>query len=118
MSNPTYSKVKEGAKLAKENEVDFMIAVGGGFVIDCCKIVSVQAKTFEIKRKGNYSNVSEEAKDEIKNNKRPELEEKLDSFKSSCNSSKILEGITISGSSGNSNSGKEKIRNWLTGLSL
>lgn len=126
---------------------------------------------FEIKRKGNYSNVSEEAKDEIENNKRPELEEKLDSiedydiifvgypiwhhstpapvntflesydlsgktvipfatstgsdieetlesFKSSCNSNKILEGITISGSSGNSNSGKDKIRNWLTGLSL
>ena len=39
MSNPTYSKVQEGAKLAKENEVDFIIAVGGGSVIDCCKIV-------------------------------------------------------------------------------
>lgn len=126
---------------------------------------------FEIKRKGDYSNVSEEAKDEIENNKRPELEEKLDSiedydiifvgypiwhhstpapvntflesynlsgktvipfctsagsdiaetldsFNSSCNSNNILEGITISGSSGNSDSGKEKIRNWITGLDL
>lgn len=47
MSNPTYSKVQEGAKLAKDNNVDFILAVGGGSVIDCCKIVSVQAKTEE-----------------------------------------------------------------------
>ena len=44
MSNPTYDKVKEGAKLAKENSIDFILAVGGGSVIDCCKIVSAQAK--------------------------------------------------------------------------
>lgn len=44
MSNPTYEKVKEGAKLAKENSIDFILAVGGGSVIDCCKIVSAQAK--------------------------------------------------------------------------
>ena len=44
MSNPTYNKVKEGAKLAKDNKVDFILAVGGGSVIDCCKIVSAQAK--------------------------------------------------------------------------
>lgn len=43
MSNPTYKKVKEGAQLAKENHVDFILAVGGGSVIDCCKIVSAQA---------------------------------------------------------------------------
>ena len=43
MSNPTYDKVQEGAKLAKENQVDFILAVGGGSVIDCCKIVSAQA---------------------------------------------------------------------------
>ena len=47
MSNPTYAKVQEGAKLAKENNVDFILAVGGGSVIDCCKIVSAQAKTDE-----------------------------------------------------------------------
>ena len=44
MSNPTYAKVREGAKLARENDVDFILAVGGGSVIDCCKIVSAQAK--------------------------------------------------------------------------
>ncbi|MBQ9608004.1 MAG: iron-containing alcohol dehydrogenase [Lachnospiraceae bacterium] len=44
MSNPTYNKVKEGARLAKENSIDFILAVGGGSVIDCCKIVSAQAK--------------------------------------------------------------------------
>lgn len=44
MSNPTYEKVKEGAKLAKDNDTDFILAVGGGSVIDCCKIVSAQAK--------------------------------------------------------------------------
>lgn len=44
MSNPTYEKVLEGAKLAKDKKVDFILAVGGGSVIDCCKIVSAQAK--------------------------------------------------------------------------
>lgn len=44
MSNPTYEKVQEGAKLAREQRIDFILAVGGGSVIDCCKIVSAQAK--------------------------------------------------------------------------
>ena len=30
MSNPTYAKVQDGAKLAKEKNVDFILAVGGG----------------------------------------------------------------------------------------
>lgn len=47
MPNPTYAKVQEGAKLARENNVGFILAVGGGSVIDCCKIVSAQAKTDE-----------------------------------------------------------------------
>ena len=47
MSNPTYEKVQEAAKLAKENQIDFILAVGGGSVIDCCKIVSAQAKLTE-----------------------------------------------------------------------
>lgn len=47
MSNPTYAKVQEGAALAKEKNIDFILAVGGGSVIDCCKIISVQAKTDE-----------------------------------------------------------------------
>ncbi len=44
MSNPTYAKVQEGAALAREKQVDFILAVGGGSVSDCCKIVSTQAK--------------------------------------------------------------------------
>lgn len=43
MSNPTYAKVQEGAALAREHGVDFILAVGGGSVIDCCKVISVQA---------------------------------------------------------------------------
>lgn len=47
MPNPTYAKVQEGAKISRENNVDFILAVGGSSVIDCCKIVSAQAKTDE-----------------------------------------------------------------------
>lgn len=45
MPNPTYAKVQEGAVLCKEKGVDFILAVGGGSVIDCCKVISAQAKT-------------------------------------------------------------------------
>ena len=45
MTNPTYAKVQEGAQIAKENAVDYILAVGGGSVIDCCKIVAAQALT-------------------------------------------------------------------------
>ena len=44
MPNPTYAKVQEGAKLARENHADLILAVGGGSVSDCCKIISAQAK--------------------------------------------------------------------------
>ena len=47
MPNPTYAKVQEGAALAKECHVDFILAVGGGSVVDCCKVVSAQAVTEE-----------------------------------------------------------------------
>ena len=47
MSNPTYSKVQEGAQLARENHVDLILAVGGGSVSDCCKVVSAQANVEE-----------------------------------------------------------------------
>ena len=47
MSNPTYAKVQEGAKLAREKHVDLILAVGGGSVSDCCKIVSAQARINE-----------------------------------------------------------------------
>ena len=45
--NPTYAKVQEGAEVVREEGVDFILAVGGGSVIDCCKIISAQAKTDE-----------------------------------------------------------------------
>ena len=47
MSNPTWAKVQEVAGLARENKVDLVLAVGGGSVIDCCKIVCAQAVTDE-----------------------------------------------------------------------
>lgn len=47
MSNPTYQKVQEGAALARDRSVDFILAVGGGSVFDCCKVVSAQAKADE-----------------------------------------------------------------------
>ena len=43
MPNPTYAKVQEGAALAREYNVGLILAVGGGSVIDCCKIVALQA---------------------------------------------------------------------------
>ncbi len=43
MPNPTYAKAQEGAKLARDLGVDFILAVGGGSVIDCCKVISAQA---------------------------------------------------------------------------
>lgn len=44
MPNPTYAKVQEGARIVRGKGIDFILAVGGGSVIDCCKIVSSQAK--------------------------------------------------------------------------
>lgn len=45
LPNPTYDKVQEGAHIVREQGIDFILAVGGGSVIDCCKIVSAQART-------------------------------------------------------------------------
>ena len=39
--NPKLSLVKEGIKLAKEENIDFILAVGGGSVIDSAKAISV-----------------------------------------------------------------------------
>ena len=36
--------VQEGAKLARENHVDLILAVGGGSVSVCCFVLSAQAK--------------------------------------------------------------------------
>ena len=42
-SNPSYESVLEGSKIARENSVDLILAVGGGSVIDCAKAISVSA---------------------------------------------------------------------------
>ena len=41
MPNPTVEKLYEGCKIAKENKVDLILAVGGGSVCDYAKAVSV-----------------------------------------------------------------------------
>ena len=43
MPNPTAAKVREGVALCKDNNIDFILAVGGGSVIDCCKAIAVGA---------------------------------------------------------------------------
>jgi alcohol dehydrogenase YqhD (iron-dependent ADH family) len=40
MPNPTYDKVKEGCAIARDNHVDFLLAVGGGSVCDYAKAVA------------------------------------------------------------------------------
>lgn len=42
--NPKLDKVYEGIKLCKENNIDFILAVGGGSVIDCSKAIAVGSK--------------------------------------------------------------------------
>lgn len=43
MPNPTVEKLYEGCKIAKDNAVDLILAVGGGSVCDYAKAVSVSA---------------------------------------------------------------------------
>ena len=42
-SNPTYTKMLEGARIVRENKVDLILAVGGGSVVDCAKAISISA---------------------------------------------------------------------------
>lgn len=44
MANPTYAKVMEGARLAREKKVGMILGVGGGSVTDCCKAISLAAR--------------------------------------------------------------------------
>jgi alcohol dehydrogenase YqhD (iron-dependent ADH family) len=43
LPNPALSKMLEGAKIIRENNVDLVLAVGGGSVIDCAKGMSAAA---------------------------------------------------------------------------
>jgi alcohol dehydrogenase YqhD (iron-dependent ADH family) len=42
-SNPRYTQVQEGCRLVRENDVDLILAVGGGSVIDCSKAIACSA---------------------------------------------------------------------------
>lgn len=42
--NPRLSLVKEGIKLCQENNIDFILAVGGGSVIDSAKAIAIGVK--------------------------------------------------------------------------
>lgn len=41
--NPTYTQVLRGVELVRKNNIDLILAVGGGSVIDCAKAISVSA---------------------------------------------------------------------------
>lgn len=41
--NPKIESVREGVKLCKENNIDMVLAIGGGSVIDCAKVVAAGA---------------------------------------------------------------------------
>lgn len=42
--NPRVVTVNKGARLCKEHDIDFLLAVGGGSVIDCTKAIAAGAK--------------------------------------------------------------------------
>ncbi|MBN8193515.1 iron-containing alcohol dehydrogenase [Bacillus sp. NTK074B] len=42
--NPRLSTVRRGVEIAKEKSIDFILAVGGGSVIDCTKAIAAGAK--------------------------------------------------------------------------
>lgn len=44
--NPKIDSVREGQQLVKENDIDVIIAVGGGSVIDAAKVISI-AKSYD-----------------------------------------------------------------------
>lgn len=43
MPNPTIEKVLEGAHIARQENVDFILGVGGGSTVDYCKAVAGSA---------------------------------------------------------------------------
>lgn len=38
--NPRISSVRQGVQICRENRIDFILAIGGGSVIDCSKVIS------------------------------------------------------------------------------
>lgn len=47
MPNPRVSLVREGIKICKENNIDFILAIGGGSVIDSAKAIAIGANNDE-----------------------------------------------------------------------
>ena len=47
MPNPTIEKLREGVKIARDNNVDFLLAVGGGSCVDYAKAVAVSVNCEE-----------------------------------------------------------------------
>ncbi|KAJ5066649.1 alcohol dehydrogenase yqhd [Anaeramoeba ignava] len=43
-ANPVYEHAMEGVKICKKDNIDFLLAVGGGSVIDATKFISIAAK--------------------------------------------------------------------------
>lgn len=44
MPNPTYEKVLEGVRLARETHTEMILGIGGGSVMDCCKAVALAVR--------------------------------------------------------------------------
>ena len=44
MPNPRATKVQEGIDLCKKEDIEFILAVGGGSVIDCSKAIAAGAR--------------------------------------------------------------------------
>ena len=41
--NPKIESVREGVRIVKENGIDFIVAIGGGSVLDCSKAIACGA---------------------------------------------------------------------------
>jgi alcohol dehydrogenase len=48
-SNPTMDKVEEGIEICREHQIDFILAVGGGSVIDTAKMIIYYCQDLKIK---------------------------------------------------------------------
>lgn len=65
MPNPTVEKLHEGVRLAREHDVDLILAVGGGSVVDYAKAVSVSVHCDEDPWKRYYLRMEDVACDVV-----------------------------------------------------
>lgn len=59
MPNPTIEKVRDGVRIARDNDVDLILAVGGGSVVDYAKAVSVSVHCDEDPWEKYYARMEE-----------------------------------------------------------